>query len=973
MVAPARSDEPGKVASTESKGNAVVVCIAGMHRSGTSMITQILHLSGLYLGRPDDIMSPQDDNTDGYWENNRFVELNDEILSELGAAWDYPPSLSTNWDDERLAELRAEATAILQEFSDHQLWGWKDPRNSLTLPFWLSLLPHLRVVVCLRNPLEVALSLRQRGYSSYVFALNLWQSYNAGLLRSTTPEQRIITHYGAYFDDPQAELQRVLSFLDILALEEVVNRACEAIKPRLRHNEFTAQHLLDVGVSPDLFDLYLEMCDEAGWSNRNTNRVPAGSTHISHADPRARLIDSQQGERLHKPPRRLVDRYVLDEIAARRQVEMLRSAMDARDHTIRELQTRLEESMALVKRNAEGIGQRDEMIHELQGALKSQADTLSAVSQVQAVVSGHSQLLASLLERIESLTHQDEGLKKTILDVEKRVLGRHDEIQSSLYRLETDHILAHATSQGDEKHGEYQLLIQRIREVVRAALPDDAIVTVVSKGDDELLRLYGRTAWHFPQNSDGDYSGYYPTGSTSAIAHLEWLRASGADYLLFPHTALWWLDYYPAFRRHLESRYKVVVRQEETCVIFALRASTSIDTEGESTELEEIIVEYRSRHGRDPAILDWNTGLHLVEHVPEYTIFSPSTVEPTLPYLDHSVDVIVISSRDSDSVAEARRVAANAVVTVVSNGASPSMNQLFSVEWLSDREALASPTTSIIIPSHNGIAYTEACLLSLRETLPKSFQGEIIVVDDASTDDTQERLNILRGQDNRLKVVKNTENVGFIASCNRGASFAVGEILLFLNNDTVLLPGWLPPLLRIFQDYPDAGAVGGKLLFPDGRLQEAGGIIFRDGSADHFGREALEVDDPLFNYVREVDYCSGALLATRHWLFKEVGGFDTYYQPAYYEDVDYCFQVREKGYGVYYQPESVIVHFEGGTAGKDVSTGAKRFQLLNRAKFVERWSHRLSRHARAPGRRGFATWHALAAQDDEKEELPSDR
>jgi GT2 family glycosyltransferase len=119
----------------------------------------------------------------------------------------------------------------------------------------------------------------------------------------------------------------------------------------------------------------------------------------------------------------------------------------------------------------------------------------------------------------------------------------------------------------------YRHLIRRIREVVRDALPRNATVVVVSKGDDELLNLYGRRGWHFPQTEDGTYAGYYPAASTAAIAQLEALRSKGAEFLLFPDTSLWWLEHYPEFGRHLQSRYREVARREGTCLIYDLRES----------------------------------------------------------------------------------------------------------------------------------------------------------------------------------------------------------------------------------------------------------------------------------------------------------------------------------------------------------------------------------------------------------------
>src|SRR5437867_8557509 len=117
------------------------VCIAGMHRSGTSMLAKLLHLCGLSLGRPGDLMDPAPDNPDGFWENRRFVAVNDELLEENGGAWDRPPAGRIEWTTGRSRRLRDETEGIVGELADVEPWGWKDPRNSLTLPFWLELVP----------------------------------------------------------------------------------------------------------------------------------------------------------------------------------------------------------------------------------------------------------------------------------------------------------------------------------------------------------------------------------------------------------------------------------------------------------------------------------------------------------------------------------------------------------------------------------------------------------------------------------------------------------------------------------------------------------------------------------------------------------------------------------------------------------------------------------------------------------------
>jgi GT2 family glycosyltransferase/SAM-dependent methyltransferase len=236
---------------------------------------------------------------------------------------------------------------------------------------------------------------------------------------------------------------------------------------------------------------------------------------------------------------------------------------------------------------------------------------------------------------------------------------------------------------------------------------------------------------------------------------------------------------------------------------------------------------------------------------------------------------------------------------------------------------------SIIIPVHNKIDYTYRCLKSISRNTSGSY--EVIVVDDASADNTSEVL----GKIKNLQVEINKENLGFVGSCNKGGKAGRGKYLLFLNNDTIVQKNWLEPMIRMIGQ-SGVGAVGAKLVYPDGKLQEAGGIVWNDASGMNYGRG----DDPNkseYNFVREVDYCSGAALLVRKDLFDSLGGFDERFKPGYYEDTDICFAIRKMGYKVIYQPQSVVVHYEGATSGTDPNSGMKKYQEINRSKFFEKW------------------------------------
>lgn len=253
-----------------------------------------------------------------------------------------------------------------------------------------------------------------------------------------------------------------------------------------------------------------------------------------------------------------------------------------------------------------------------------------------------------------------------------------------------------------------------------------------------------------------------------------------------------------------------------------------------------------------------------------------------------------------------------------------------------------APRVSIVIPVYNKVAYTLACLRSLGEHAGET-PFEVIVVDDGSGDATPQRLAGVGG----IRAIRNAHNLGFIGSCNAGAAEARGEYVLFLNNDTVVTAGWLDALVRCIEGTPRCGMVGSKLVYPDGRLQEAGGIVFDDGSGWNVGRFG-DPDDPRYSFRREVDYCSGAAILLRRELFDRLGRFDTRYAPAYYEDTDLAFAVRAAGLEVHVEPASVVIHFEGVTSGTDTASGTKRYQVVNREKFVLKWKDALARQPR-PG------------------------
>ena len=247
------------------------------------------------------------------------------------------------------------------------------------------------------------------------------------------------------------------------------------------------------------------------------------------------------------------------------------------------------------------------------------------------------------------------------------------------------------------------------------------------------------------------------------------------------------------------------------------------------------------------------------------------------------------------------------------------------------------PTLSILIPVYNQLHYTLACLRSIADH-PPSVPFEVVVADDCSTDSTDAVLANVHG----LVVVRHEQNLGFLRSCNHALDPCRGDYVFLLNNDTVVTKGALDTLLHTFETHPKAGVVGARLQYPNGKLQEAGGIVWRDASAWNYGR-LQDPAEPAFNYLKPCDYVSGAALMIRRELFLALGKFDERYVPAYYEDTDLCFGVREAGYEVLLQPHATVIHFEGISHGTDETEGIKQHQVTNRETFFQKWKTVLER------------------------------
>jgi GT2 family glycosyltransferase len=249
-----------------------------------------------------------------------------------------------------------------------------------------------------------------------------------------------------------------------------------------------------------------------------------------------------------------------------------------------------------------------------------------------------------------------------------------------------------------------------------------------------------------------------------------------------------------------------------------------------------------------------------------------------------------------------------------------------------------SPDVSIIIPVFNNLKLTLECLSSISQASDPQVTFEVLVRDDASTDDTVKVFGTIK----HIRLVRNSENLGFLRNCNRALEDVHGKYVVFLNNDAQVCQGWLSGLLATFSQYPRVGAVGPRFLYPSGHLQEVGAAFRLDATADMVGHG--EAPNQLrYSYARRVDYSSGACLMVPTALIRELDGFSEEFLPCYCEDSDLCLRIQEMGYFVYCNPAVTITHHLSKTTAPLNEDFKYRCVAKNLNTLAGKWAHRLER------------------------------
>jgi hypothetical protein len=911
--------------------HAFPIAITGMHRSGTSMITRALHDSGLHLvgTGAEDLVDPAEDNPEGFWENKAVVACNDELLEATGGAWDNPPALPpAAVDDPRVAHVAEASTAALAALAEHDHWGFKDPRTCLTAGYWLDLEPELRFVICVRHPVEVALSLKRRNQNSYSLGLALWERYYAAVLDLVPPDRRIVTHYDTYFVDPEAELARVCGFAGL-------EPASLRVRSDLRHHT-TGIDLGDAGVSASVRSLYAVLCREAGApephgapadEGRVRRLILDGVVAQRHADQRQAAMDRLQereeefraahakAEQSYRDNVRQLEAQVAaarlaalesETAAALRRIDDRTRRMEARSviglvaraacAAARRLPPPAQQSLGrgrrLVQRAVTDPGPTARILRQrtlqeargraahlpppaLQAARRGRATYRRAAAQPEATARTVMRRLPEPAQRLARMAWTATAQLRYLARQSSDPAPRAAPIPSGpAPRLWKD----------------------AYRSTVSAAWAgDDPWLVVVPGSPGEVRDARSPRATPFPDTRRGRPL----ADDLSHVAHLETKRYAGHRYLVVPEGSRPWFRQQAELRDHMLRTYRTTVDQPGSGLVFDLAGRP----EPGARSLRAAVDELAADAAEPPAVLDC-TGLGLAAELPGLAVFSPPAAD-RVPYLDRSVDVVVVGPGDDPT--EARRVATLAVIIV------------------------AAGTTGPVVRAVDGVA-----------PAARTAGPRVLVWSGPAPDPRWERV-----------LADRVEQVGaqlLVAPIGNRAldGLADHDVVVVLEPHVLPLPGTVSAAAALAAADPTS-AVTGKVLRADGRLESAGGTVFFDRSVALIAASSPTVRAPWHEYTRPVCWAPG-IVAAAGSLWRTVPGPPALGGRAFLRE--WCAALWSQGNAVVYHPDLAAVRVDGDGGEPSIPLEASAWQRV------------LDLRPGRPAELGDGAWRYLLAHDD---------
>lgn len=940
-----------------------LVIISGMHRSGTSATAKMLIDLGFYAG--NNLMPASKDNPMGFWEDMDIFNLNNTILDSLFLTWDKLENFNKRrinifdkiiWDN-----FHAQAIDLInKKIEQSELTVIKDPRFSILLPFWNMVFNQVKAKVyfihTFRNPLSVAKSLEKRDGISIKNGLLLWYYYNiSSLLDLNKPI--LIIQYQELIDHPVEILKKIHLFTEInneskkLNLEKICK---QSIKKDLNHHQVSNNELYNeseffgeiiklwkqllnyssepiklieqselskyskkdiveylVSENPDVFfsNLHCYNTSTNGQTHIVKLKAKTGKTNLNFEIGNTKKFDKFYIHFYGKPCHIILDKIKI--VKSDNKEELISFTGNyiynkekhyyfSTNSPFLQFKITEAESIKSIKLSLfiESLVNKQvevliPILHYQQ--LKLQQNNKNQIAQNESIINKLNTANEENLELIDKLK-------------ENKNKGIHLQNQVDKYSLQLEQYKSTIEIK-ELKIDNYNNKILKLKK------QEQQYQNQLKYAESEKI-LFLKNIDNYKKKNSEYFQKIIDLQSLIDQQNLEiqnqklefaQLEKKNSEYFQKTIDLQSLID-----QQNLEiqnQKREIVKLEKKSLWLFSERNKVFESHSWKVTKPLRWITSHFRKLSHFVFILknDIKVGYQILKRDGLKGFIYRLKWYLKGKRLKEDIDLIKNGAAFKDTVNKTTR---------------------FNIIKFKKEEI---PLVSIIIPVHNQWAYTYNCLKSIKENT-QNVSYEVIIADDVSTDDTSNISSLIKN----ITHIRNEKNLGFLQNCNKAANYAKGRYIHFLNNDTEVLPLWLESLVNLMEKDPKIALVGSKLVYPNGELQEAGGIIWADASGWNYGRG----DNPEkseYNYIKEVDYVSGASMLIKKSVWEKLGGFDEQYSPAYFEDTDLAYRVRELGLKVMYQPESIVIHYEGISNGTDLTSGIKKFQYENQKKFLKRW------------------------------------
>jgi GT2 family glycosyltransferase len=970
-----------------------IVTVLGMHRSGTSLVTRLLNLMGVFLGSADDLIPADRHNERGYWEHTAIVSLNDEILHRCGGNWHQPPRFVDGWAfDPDLASLRQSARSfVVGTFENQRIWGWKDPRTCLTLPFWQTVVLPTHIVICLRNPLEVVHSIQKSHNLMFDHVSRLWLTYVSSSLRCSQGINRFALFYEDLMQNPRQYIVQLAHFIgrsDLVDDEQFMETALQEVSNELRHYCFS----------------YTDVIDNSNlhFAVRSLYAALRGAVAVTHGeqsiDLHALSLFGIQSERFLHDQHKLIEER-----------NELRYALEVSEQRLAEVSARYEgelaereQRLAEVSARYEGeLAEREQRLAEVSARYEGElAERERRLKRIEAELQQYKRECSGIgykaLRRSRTLFRRffpDNSVQRALYVVSRRLISRlraqrrarrnaypgslPDTLTMRSCNPAYDQWLLHNVPSVQELKEQRaaslclswqplisvimpvynvptELLTRAIDSVIAQSYPKWELCIVDDCSTDPHVRpLLQRVSRHdrrirvsFADRNRGI------AGASNAC--MEMARGDFVVFLdnddeLAPHALFFIAE---LLNRHPDA--DVIYSDEDKiapggtrehpffkpdfspdlllchnyiCHMLVVRRSLVMDVGGFREEYDgaqdyDLILRVVQRTARNriyhiPDILyHWR----MVEGSTALNYWNkPQAKDATLRLIDEYLKNLL--GQDYGTV----------------EYVPMADNVLFYPRYALKR----FPLVSIVISTRDKVHLLRACIESLSRTTYPSY--EIVLIDNNSQEqETKAYFDTLRQEHPHIRIIEYPHPFNYSAINNFGIRQARGEVIILLNNDTELLtPDWIEIMLGYAQQRR-VGAVGVKLLYPNGTIQHAGVILGVGGVAGH-SHKYYPADHPGYcarlKTVCNYSAVTAACMMFRRDVWQQAGGLDERLAVTF-NDVDFCLRIRALGYDIVYTPQVQLLHHESMSVGR-VHLNERTMDAQEIAFMKQRWGEAL--------------------------------